>query len=133
MNESINIVDAYIRDSIEGVYLQLGDNSTLNIPPHHQECLSNYINEKVKFGIRPDFIYLADDNDKLNTVEGQFTELQKQDNGYNLIFNIEHKLFVSKVRNKVLNTNDIGKYFNVNFDTYFSHIFDHDTKMNLTI
>lgn len=128
----MNMVDAYIRSNTKELYIELEPGTSLNIPEQQQACLSSYIDEKVYFGIRPDFVYLAEDNEQLNTINGQLIDYRKTDNSFEILLTIGHKeiLFTTK---KLISQSDIGKSFRINFDTYFGHIFDYETSRNLTI
>lgn len=97
-----------------------------------QACLSSYIDERVYFGIRPDFVYLADDNEELNTINGQLIDYKKTNNSFEILLKVGQKEILFRTK-KLISQSDIGKSFRINFDTYFGHIFDYETNRNLTI
>lgn len=128
----MNMVDAYIRSNTKELYIELEPGASLNIPVQQQACLSSYIDERVYFGIRPDFVYLADDNEELNTINGQLIDYKKTNNSFEILLKIAQKEILFRTK-KLINQSDIGKSFRINFDTYFGHIFDYETNRNLTI
>ena len=81
-DRAMNMVDAYIRSNTKELYIELEPGASLNIPVQQQACLSSYIDERVYFGIRPDFVYLADDNEELNTIDGQLIDYKKTNNSF---------------------------------------------------
>ncbi|MCG9629563.1 hypothetical protein [Vibrio sp. Isolate30] len=131
-DRAMNMVDAYIRSNTKELYIELEPGTSLNIPEQQQACLSSYIDEKVYFGIRPDFVYLAEDNEQLNTINGQLIDYRKTDNSFEILLAIGHKEILFRTK-KLIRQSDIGKSFRINFDTYFGHIFDYETSRNLTI
>lgn len=128
----MNMVDAYIRSNTKELYIELEPGASLNIPVQQQACLSSYIDERVYFGIRPDFVYLADDNEELNTINGQLIDYKKTNNSFEILLKIGQKEILFRTK-KLISQSDIGKSFRINFDTYFGHIFDYETSRNLTI
>ncbi|MEF1229948.1 hypothetical protein QTO02_21080 [Vibrio fortis] len=126
------MVDAYIRSNTKELYIELEPGASLNIPVQQQACLSSYIDERVYFGIRPDFVYLADDNEELNTINGQLIDYKKTNNSFEILLKIGQKEILFRTK-KLISQSDIGKSFRINFDTYFGHIFDYETNRNLTI
>ncbi len=128
----MNMVDAYIRSNTKELYIELEPGASLNIPVQQQACLSSYIDERVYFGIRPDFVYLADDNEELNTINGQLIDYKKTNNSFEILLKIGQKEILFRTK-KLISQSDIGKSFRINFDTYFGHIFDYETNRNLTI
>ncbi|WP_152469962.1 hypothetical protein [Vibrio sp. THAF190c] len=131
-DRAMNMVDAYIRSNTKELYIELEPGASLNIPVQQQACLSSYINERVYFGIRPDFVYLADDNEELNTINGQLIDYKKTNNSFEILLKIGQKEILFRTK-KLISQSDIGKSFRINFDTYFGHIFDYETNRNLTI
>ncbi|GMM87998.1 hypothetical protein MTsN2n6_09720 [Vibrio fortis] len=128
----MNMVDAYIRSNTKELYIELEPGASLNIPVQQQACLSSYIDERVYFGIRPDFVYLAADNEELNTINGQLIDYKKTNNSFEILLKIGQKEILFRTK-KLISQSDIGKSFRINFDTYFGHIFDYETNRNLTI
>lgn len=131
-DRAMNMVDAYIRSNTKELYIELEPGASLNIPEQQQACLSSYIDERVYFGIRPDFVYLADDNEELNTINGQLIDYKKTNNSFEILLKIGQKEILFRTK-KLISQSDIGKSFRINFDTYFGHIFDYETNRNLTI
>jgi multiple sugar transport system ATP-binding protein len=131
-DRAMNMVDAYIRSNTKELYIELEPGASLNIPVQQQACLSSYIDERVYFGIRPDFVYLADDNEELNTINGQLIDYKKTNNNFEILLKIGQKEILFRTK-KLISQSDIGKSFRINFDTYFGHIFDYETNRNLTI
>ncbi|MGR5556090.1 hypothetical protein ACQKQC_07305 [Vibrio fortis] len=131
-DRAMNMVDAYIRSNTKELYIELEPGASLNIPVQQQACLSSYIDERVYFGIRPDFVYLADDNEELNTIDGQLIDYKKTNNSFEILLKIGQKEILFRTK-KLISQSDIGKSFRINFDTYFGHIFDYETNRNLTI
>ncbi|KAB0301236.1 hypothetical protein F2Z80_19360 [Vibrio fortis] len=131
-DRSMNMVDAYIRSNTKELYIELEPGASLNIPVQQQACLSSYIDERVYFGIRPDFVYLAADNEELNTINGQLIDYKKTNNSFEILLKIGQKEILFRTK-KLISQSDIGKSFRINFDTYFGHIFDYETNRNLTI
>ncbi|MFM2581681.1 hypothetical protein [Vibrio fortis] len=131
-DRAMNMVDAYIRSNTKELYIELEPGASLNIPVQQQACLSSYIDERVYFGIRPDFVYLAADNEELNTINGQLIDYKKTNNSFEILLKIGQKEILFRTK-KLISQSDIGKSFRINFDTYFGHIFDYETNRNLTI
>lgn len=131
-DRAMNMVDAYIRSNTKELYIELEPGASLNIPVQQQACLSSYIDERVYFGIRPDFVYLAADNEELNTINGQLIDYKKTNDSFEILLKIGQKEILFRTK-KLISQSDIGKSFRINFDTYFGHIFDYETNRNLTI
>ena len=117
-DRAMNMVDAYIRSNTKELYIELEPGASLNIPVQQQACLSSYIDERVYFGIRPDFVYLADDNEELNTINGQLIDYKKTNNSFEILLKIGQKEILFRTK-KLISQSDIGKSFRINFDTYF--------------
>lgn len=133
MDDNFNLIESTIRLDKHNLFLELDDGSRLFLPKSQQEKLHHYVDQKVDFGIRPDFISIAAENDQLNTIHGKLTSLETKD-GFQLVhFKIAHKEMISRLRYSALAACDIGQSLRFNFDTFFSHIFDQDTQVNLTI
>lgn len=133
MDDNFNLIESTIRLEKHNLYVELNDGSRLFIPEHQQQKLHHYIDQKVDFGIRPDFISIAEESDQLNTINGELTSLETKD-GFQLVhFKIAHKEMISRLRHSAFAACDVGRSLRFNVDTFFSHIFDQDTQVNLTI
>jgi multiple sugar transport system ATP-binding protein len=104
------------------------------IPENKQQVLQNHINKAVVFGIRPEHISLAEDDDALNAFEGELTVVENMGNEKYLYFNVGGKELVARVNDQAhsITTSDIGKTMRFNLNTAFCHIFDFYTEENLT-
>ncbi|PLO54479.1 sugar ABC transporter ATP-binding protein, partial [Klebsiella michiganensis] len=73
---SINLIDTAIRKNNERLYVEIAPGVEILIPHSKQVLLEGYINKPVCFGIRPEHISLASDDDDLNTFEGVLTVVE---------------------------------------------------------
>ncbi len=128
----INLIDAHIKRSGNQIIIHINDDHYLNIPEHQQIRLSDHIEQEVFLGIRPEFISMAKESDKLNTISAKLVSDYKFNGHYYQRFAIGDQQIVTK-ENWQISQHDIGKDYALNFDTFFSHIFDKCTQMNLTL
>jgi multiple sugar transport system ATP-binding protein len=63
------LIDTAIRKNNERLYVEIAPGVEILIPHSKQVLLEGYINKPVCFGIRPEHISLASDDDDLNTFE----------------------------------------------------------------
>ncbi|MGF1733304.1 hypothetical protein [Photobacterium kasasachensis] len=131
--ESINLISSTIRRVDHNIIIELEDGTPLFIPKSHQEKLNNFIDHKVQFGIRPEFISLADDTDELNICNGLLTSLDEYNGAQLLKFKIAKEEVSSRVTDNKITSNYIGKKIRFNFDTFFGHIFEQETQVNITL
>ncbi|GAB3517946.1 hypothetical protein [Photobacterium alginatilyticum] len=131
--ENINLISSTIRRIDHDIIIELDDGTHLFIPESQQEKLNAFINHKVQFGIRPEFIYLADESDELNICNGLLTSLDEYNGVQLLKFKIAKEEVSSRVTGNKITSNYIGKRVRFNFDTFFGHIFEQETQVNITI
>jgi len=131
--ESINLISSTIRRIDHDIIIELEDGTHLFIPKSHQEKLNTFIDHKVQFGIRPEFISLADDTDEFNICNGLLTSLDEYNGVQLLRFKIAKEEVSSRVTDNRITSNYIGKKVRFNFDTFFGHIFEQETQVNITI
>lgn len=131
--EGINLISSTVRRINQDIVLELDDGTHLFIPENYQEKLDAFVGHKVQFGIRPDFISLAEETDEFNICNGQLTSLDEKNGVQVLHFKIAEEEVISKVTDNKITSNDIGKKVRFNFDTFFGHIFEQETQVNITI
>nr|WP_086940601.1 sn-glycerol-3-phosphate ABC transporter ATP-binding protein UgpC [Thaumasiovibrio occultus] len=130
---SMNLFDTVLKQDGDNIFVELAPGSRLHIPVEKQQSLANHINKKVCFGIRPEHISLANEGDKINTIEGKLTVVENMGNEKYLHFRVGANIIVARVSDMTISTHDIGKNFVFNFDTSFCHIFDGETEQNITL
>lgn len=129
---SINLIDTAIRKNNERLYVEIAPGVEILIPHSKQVLLGGYINKPVCFGIRPEHISLASDDDDLNTFEGVLTVVENMGSEKFLYFIVGGKELIARVNTQDINPVHIGKTLRFNLNTAFCHIFDFYNENNLT-
>lgn len=129
---SINLIDTAIRKNNERLYVEIAPGVEILIPHSKQVLLEGYINKPVCFGIRPEHISLASDDDDLNTFEGVLTVVENMGNEKFLYFIVGGKELIARVDTQDINPFHIGKTLRFNLNTAFCHVFDFYNENNLT-
>ena len=129
---SINLIDTAIRKNNERLYVEIAPGVEILIPHSKQMLLEGYINKPVCFGIRPEHISLASDDDDLNTFEGVLTVVENMGSEKFLYFIVGGKELIARVNTQDINSFHIGKTLRFNLNTAFCHVFDFYNENNLT-
>lgn len=129
---SINLIDTVIRKNNERLYVEIAPGVEILIPHSKQVLLEDYINKPVCFGIRPEHISLASDDDDLNTFEGVLTVVENMGSEKFLYFIVGGKELIARVNTQDINPFHIGKTLRFNLNTAFCHVFDFYNENNLT-
>jgi len=129
---SINLIDTAIRKNNERLYVEIAPGVEILIPHSKQVLLEGYINKPVCFGIRPEHISLASDDDDLNTFEGVLTVVENMGSEKFLYFIVGGKELIARVDTQDINPFHIGKALRFNLNTAFCHVFDFYNENNLT-
>ncbi|WP_317910652.1 sn-glycerol-3-phosphate ABC transporter ATP-binding protein UgpC [Klebsiella michiganensis] len=129
---SINLIDTAIRKNNERLYVEIAPGVEILIPHSKQVLLEGYINKPVCFGIRPEHISLASDDDDLNTFEGVLTVVENMGSEKFLYFIVGGKELIARVNTQDINPILIGKTLRFNLNTAFCHVFDFYNENNLT-
>ncbi|HBY2492069.1 TPA: ABC transporter ATP-binding protein, partial [Klebsiella pneumoniae] len=129
---SINLIDTAIRKNNERLYVEIAPGVEILIPHSKQVLLEGYINKPVCFGIRPEHISLASDDDDLNTFEGVLTVVENMGSEKFLYFIVGGKELIARVDTQDINPFHIGKTLRFNLNTAFCHVFDFYNENNLT-
>ncbi|MGU9866782.1 ABC transporter ATP-binding protein [Kluyvera ascorbata] len=129
---SINLIDTAIRKNNERLYVEIAPGVEILIPHSKQVLLEGYINKPVCFGIRPEHISLASDDDDLNTFEGVLTVVENMGSEKFLYFIVGGKELIARVDTQDINPFHIGKTLRFNLNTDFCHVFDFYNENNLT-
>lgn len=129
---SINLIDTAIRKNNERLYVEIAPGVEILIPHSKQVLLECYINKPVCFGIRPEHISLASDDDDLNTFEGVLTVVENMGSEKFLYFIVGGKELIARVDTQDINPFHIGKTLRFNLNTAFCHVFDFYNENNLT-
>ncbi|MCF6692577.1 ABC transporter ATP-binding protein [Raoultella terrigena] len=129
---SINLIDTAIRKNNERLYVEIAPGVEILIPHSKQVLLEGYINKPVCFGIRPEHISLASDDDDLNTFEGVLTVVENMGGEKFLYFIVGGKELIARVNTQDINPFHIGKTLRFNLNTAFCHVFDFYNENNLT-
>lgn len=129
---SINLIDTAIRKNNEKLYVEIAPGVEILIPHSKQVLLEGYINKPVCFGIRPEHISLASDDDDLNTFEGVLTVVENMGSEKFLYFIVGGKELIARVDTQDINPFHIGKTLRFNLNTAFCHVFDFYNENNLT-
>lgn len=129
---SINLIDTAIRKNNERLYVEISPGVEILIPHSKQVLLEGYINKPVCFGIRPEHISLASDDDDLNTFEGVLTVVENMGSEKFLYFIVGGKELIARVNTQDINPFHIGKTLRFNLNTAFCHVFDFYNENNLT-
>ncbi|MDD9643955.1 ABC transporter ATP-binding protein [Klebsiella michiganensis] len=129
---SINLIDTAIRKNNERLYVEIAPGIEILIPHSKQMLLESYINKPVCFGIRPEHISLASDDDDLNTFEGVLTVVENMGSEKFLYFIVGGKELIARVNTQDINPFHIGKTLRFNLNTAFCHVFDFYNENNLT-
>ncbi|UTJ56864.1 ABC transporter ATP-binding protein [Klebsiella michiganensis] len=128
---SINLIDTAIRKNNERLYVEIAPGVEILIPHSKQVLLEGYINKPVCFGIRPEHISLASDDDDLNTFEGVLTVVENMGSEKFLYFIVGGKELIARVDTQDINPFHIGKTLRFNLNTAFCHVFDFYNENNL--
>lgn len=129
---SINLIDTAIRKNNGRLYVEIAPGVEILIPHSKQVLLEGYINKPVCFGIRPEHISLASDDDDLNTFEGVLTVVENMGSEKFLYFIVGGKELIARVNTQDINPSHIGKPLRFNLNTAFCHVFDFYNENNLT-
>lgn len=129
---SINLIDTAIRKNNGRLYVEIAPGVEILIPHSKQVLLEGYINKPVCFGIRPEHISLASDDDDLNTFEGVLTVVENMGSEKFLYFIVGGKELIARVDTQDINPFHIGKTLRFNLNTAFCHVFDFYNENNLT-
>ncbi|MEB7616294.1 sn-glycerol-3-phosphate ABC transporter ATP-binding protein UgpC [Klebsiella michiganensis] len=129
---SINLIDTAIRKNNERLYVEIARGVEILIPHSKQVLLEGYINKPVCFGIRPEHISLASDDDDLNTFEGVLTVVENMGSEKFLYFIVGGKELIARVDTQDINPFHIGKTLRFNLNAAFCHVFDFYNENNLT-
>ncbi|WP_299691171.1 hypothetical protein [uncultured Vibrio sp.] len=127
-----NLIHAKLGKWNENVMLTLDEETSLHIPPEHQNKLSHYIDSDIIFGIRPEFVSIADNDEMFNVIDAQLVAFHDKNGSQYQEFSIGNNKVICRSE-KNINEHSIGQLFKLNFDTYFGHIYDRETEENLTI
>ena len=130
---SMNLVKTVIRKSDVGLFVELAPEVKCFIPKAKQVLLQDQIDKSVYFGIRPEHISLANDDDTFNTVEGVLTVIENMGNEKYLYFKVGDNEMIARVNDQTITTADIGRTMRFNLNTEVCHIFDSENESNLTI
>lgn len=130
--ESSNFINAKLSHWDNDIMLSLADKVDLHIPSEQQHKLANYVDSEIVFGIHPEFISLADNDENFNVVDAELIGCYERNGSQYQEFSIGDCKIIC--RSKSLSNNaEIGRSYKLNFDTFFGHIYDRETEENLTI
>lgn len=130
---SMNLVETVIRKSDNGLLVELAPGMICQIPEGKQALLHSYINKPVYFGIRPEHVALANDNDFCNVVMGVLTVVENMGNEKYLYFKLGDHELIARVNDQTITTADIGRTMRFKLDTDLCHVFDTESETNLTL
>ena len=130
---SMNLVETVIRKSDNGLLVELAPGMICQIPEGKQTMLHSYINKPVYFGIRPEHVALANDNDFCNIVMGVLTVVENMGNEKYLYFKLGDHELIARVNDQTITTADIGRTMRFKLDTNLCHVFDTESETNLTL
>ncbi|MDE1324942.1 sn-glycerol-3-phosphate ABC transporter ATP-binding protein UgpC [Vibrio aestuarianus] len=128
---AMNLVDTVLRYDGENLMVEIAPSARILIPKAMQAELEQYVNNPVCFGIRPEHISLAYEDETLNTFEGQLSVVENLGNEKYLYFTVGGKELIARVQDQSITTADIGRTFRFNLNTEFCHIFDFYNENNL--
>ena len=114
---SMNLVKTVIRKSDAGLFVELAPEVKCFIPKAKQVLLQDQIDKSVYFGIRPEHISLANDDDTFNTVEGVLTVIENMGNEKYLYFKVGDNEMIARVNDQTITTADIGRTMRFNLNT----------------
>ncbi|MGL6259266.1 ABC transporter ATP-binding protein [Vibrio sp. WXL210] len=129
---AMNLIDTVLRQEEDNIFVELAPGQRLYIPIEKQKGLTNHIDKKVCFGIRPESIKLAGEDDEFNTVEGKLTVVENMGNEKYLHFRVGSNVIIARLNDLTITTHDIGTYFRFNLNTSQCHIFDGETENSIT-
>ncbi len=129
---AMNLIDTVAREENGQMYVDIAPEVRMFIPQEKQASLQGHVDEPVCFGIRPEHITLATEEDELNAFEGVLTVVENMGNEKFLYFNVGGKELIARVADQTITTADIGKTMRFNLNTAFCHLFDFYTENNLT-
>ena len=128
---AMNLIETVIRESENGLSIEIADGVKCFIPESKQKYLKKHIDKKVYFGIRPEHINLASESDLFNTVEGELSVIENMGNEKYLYFKVGDNELIARVSDQSITTSDIGKVMRFNLNTEVCHLFDFDNEKNL--
>ncbi|CAM4275592.1 ABC transporter ATP-binding protein [Vibrio neonatus] len=130
---AMNLVETALGQHDDDIFVEIAPNVRIYIPKEKQTLLASHINEAVYFGIRPEHISIASDDDTVNTVAGELTVVENMGNEKYLYFKVDGKELIARTTAQDITTSDIGRSFRFKLDTHYCHIFDFQTEENLVI
>ncbi|CAM2823354.1 ABC transporter ATP-binding protein [Vibrio rarus] len=128
---AMNLVDTALRRNGENLIVEIAPSARILIPKAIQAELEQYVDNPVCFGIRPEHISLAQENETLNTFEGKLSVVENLGNEKYLYFTVGGNELIARVQDQSITTADIGRTFLFNLNTEFCHIFDFNNEKNL--
>ena len=132
-SESLNLIPAKVCGSYEHIWLELPDSTRLQLPRHYQLRLAGYLNRKIQFGINSEFIELGKNEEQLNVCLGKLMSVDEGKEKMIVQFTIADHPVKARLNTPSISQADVGQMMKFNFDTFFGHVFDPDTQLNLTI
>ncbi len=130
---SMNKIPAKVSGTPNHLWLELSDTTRFYLPKEHQSRLTDYLNQPVEFGISANFIRLAQQHEKLNVCHGKLEYIDTTSDKQTLHLTMFDNPITVCLHHGQVYPNSIGQSLKLNFDTYFGHVFDLDTQLNLTI
>ena len=129
---SSNYISAKLSHWHNDIMLSLSGNVNLHIPSEHQHKLTNYIDSEIIFGIHPEFVSVADNDEFFNVVDAELIGCFEKNGHHYQEFNINGTKIICRAKTSI-HSGNVGQSFKLNFDTFFGHIYDRETEENLTI
>ena len=133
----MNVIEAGLSSTDDGICsVDLGG-QVVQIAPKKAQLISAKHNSSVIFGIRPEFVHLADAQSPANqVVEAKVNRLENMGSEYYVYMELSGKDFCARIPSPVveeslldsINTN--VRFF---FDTESCHVFDKETEQNISL
>lgn len=124
---TMNLIEATLEKQDDNVYARIGEARIL-IDKQKADKVSEYINKKVIFGIRPESISTDD-----NGIEGNVSVVEQMGNEEYIYFNLGNAQWTCRMSvesNQELKKVGVQRF---KFDTTKCHIFDIDTEENVSL
>ena len=128
---AMNLIEGILIEKDNSIFVRIGGDELL-VPSKKYSGLRAFINKKVWFGIRPEYIELSNDKTN-NNIEGFVEVLEQMGNETYVHIKYGENELVSRINS--FDSKDVvtEKNHSFTFDMEKCHIFDYDSKQNISL
>lgn len=125
---TMNLMEAQLVEKENKIYVRIGDVDIL-LDENKASKVKSYVGKKVIFGIRPESIYIGNEND----LKGEINVVEQMGNEEYIYFNMGGAQWTSRINVEGIDTVKKSGTCYFKFDTSKCHIFDVDTEENISL